>query len=414
MKESEEEKYSALLKAKNIELENQKRENEQLISSVEGQIEERTNELKSLNDELFKYNNELRQFSFTVSHNLRSPVARILGIIDLLKRESTAEEKEKLLTLLNQSANDLDELIRDLNKIIDIREEVYRIREKIYFDEEVEKVREQLFVSWQPSFQLTTNFDACPYLYSVKAIINSILFNFLSNAIKYRSPERNLHIDITAKADDQNCILRIQDNGLGMNLPETRKDMFKMYKRFHTHIDGKGLGLYLVKIQADTIKATLDVQSELNRGTTFEIRIPHIRSVENQIFFDTDFAQLSFDANINSTVVLWKRNVESEEYRTVFQKVVQTLTNYNSPSWIADLRNQGTVGEADQKWFIKEVLEAASRIGLKRIGTMGFSDPVRTAYYDRMKTICSDLNIVIRDFETLEDAKSWLASHMTK
>ena len=199
-----------------------------------------------------------------------------------------------------------------------------------------------------------------------------------------------------------------------MNLNETRKDLFKMYKRFHTHIDGKGLGLYLVRIQADTIKAQVEVKSELNRGTSFEIRIPHIRSVENQMFFDTDYAQLSFDANINSTVVLWKRNVVSEEYRTVFQKVLQTLTIYNSPSWIADLRNQGTIAEEDQKWFIKEVLEAATRIGLKRIGTIGFSDPVREPYYSRMAAICKNLGVEIHDFETLEEAKAWLASHMTK
>jgi two-component sensor histidine kinase len=305
-------------------------------------------------------------------------------------------------------------LIHDLGKIIDIREEVYRIREKIYFDEEAEKVREQLAASWQPAFKLVTNFDSCPYLYSVKAILNSILFNLISNSIKYRSPERDLIIEVSSKCNEDYSFLKVTDNGLGMNLQETRKDLFKMYKRFHTHIDGKGLGLYLVRIQADTINAEIEVKSELNRGSTFEIRIPHIRSVENQIFFETDYAQLSFDANINSMLVLWKRNVVSEEYRTVFKKVLLTLSLYNSPSWIADLRNQGTIQEEDQKWFIKEVLEQASRIGLKRIGTMGFSDPVRKAYYTRMQTICNNLNIEIRDFDVLEDAKAWLASHMTK
>ena len=203
MSESEQHDFSELLKAKQIELERQKQENAKLASSVEGKIEERTSELQSLNDELFKYNNELRQFSYTVSHNLRSPVARILGIINLLKHESTPEEKEKLFMMLQQSAQDLDELIRDLSKIIDIREEVYRIREKIYFDEEVEKVRDQLSASWQSSFQLITNFDACPFLYSVKAIINSILFNLISNSIKYRSSERNLIIEVSASRDDQ-------------------------------------------------------------------------------------------------------------------------------------------------------------------------------------------------------------------
>lgn len=414
MADRAEENFSEQLKEKSLELEKQKAENARLASSVENKIEERTNELQSLNDELFKYNNELRQFSYTVSHNLRSPVARILGIIYLLKRESSEDEKDNLLNLLHQSAIDLDELIRDLSKIIDIREEVYRIREKIYFDEEVEKVRDQLSASWQPSFKLSTNFDACTYLYSVKAIMNSILFNLISNSIKYRSPERDLLIEVKSTSDDNYSILEVRDNGLGMNLEETRKDLFKMYKRFHTHIDGKGLGLYLVRIQADTIKASVEVHSGLNRGTTFIIRIPHIQSVENQIFFDTDFAQLSFDANINSTVVLWKQHVKSEEYRTVFKKVLQTLTIYNSPSWIADLRNQGPIQEDDQKWFIKEVLEAASRIGLKRIGTLGFSDPVRANYYNRMHSICNDLTIELRDFETLEDAKAWLASHMTK
>jgi anti-sigma regulatory factor (Ser/Thr protein kinase) len=241
-------------------------------------------------------------------------------------------------------------------------------------------------------------------------MIQSILYNLLSNAIKYRSPERGLEITVTTHHKGNETILKVRDNGLGIDLASHQRNVFKLYRRFHTHVTGKGLGLYLVKTQMDALGGTIEVQSELNVGTTFITTFPDVVNINEQVFFENDAAKLSFDANINNTIIEWKRNISSEEYHEVFESVLQTLRTYNTPAWIADLRKQGAVDELDQKWFMSTVLPQAVSCGLKRIGTIGFLDPIRQNYYQHMQIKTRQLGIELQVFSTMEDAKAWMSA----
>jgi signal transduction histidine kinase len=382
---------------------------QKLNHHLQSEVERKSQDLVKTNEELVKHNNELLQFSFTVSHNLRGPVARLLGLMNLIGMNDREHEKEGLIKLLHQSTLDLDGVLKDLNLIIDSRNKLFKVREKILLDEEWVKCFSLLRDYIKPEYQLQADFSE-PFVYSIRAMIQSIFYNLVSNAIKYQSPDRPLRVSISSYKTAEGVVLQVKDNGLGIDLSQQRDNLFKLYKRFHTHVAGKGLGLYLVKTQLEVLGGKIDVESELNVGSTFKIFIPNPDNIKDQIFYENEAARLCYDANINNTVIFWKRAINSREYREVFETVLQTLRTYNTPAWIADLRLQGVVTDDDQQWFMKTVLPEAVRCGLKRIGTIGFKDPAREAYYQRMIKRSADLGIELRVFETMEGAKQWMES----
>ena len=111
-------------------------------------------------------------------------------------------------------------------------------------------------------------------MYSVKAYIESIIYNLVSNALKYRSETRTSKIDISFFSNENYWEIRVKDNGLGIDLEKYKDKLFGLYKRFHTHIEGKGMGLYLVKVQVESLGGEVDVDSIENEWTAFTIKVP--------------------------------------------------------------------------------------------------------------------------------------------
>jgi len=101
-----------------------------------------------------------------------------------------------------------------------------------------------------------------------------MFFNLLSNSIKYRDPSRQLIIEIRSGFDHNGSRIEITDNGLGIDLSRFGDDLFKMYKRFHLHTEGKGLGLYLVKLQVSALGGTIIASSKENKYTKFTLSLP--------------------------------------------------------------------------------------------------------------------------------------------
>ncbi|HLZ16558.1 MAG TPA: ATP-binding protein, partial [Cyclobacteriaceae bacterium] len=296
-----------LLKA-NERIENQKESLLKIQSGLQTELLARNKELVQTNDELAKYNHELQQFSYTISHNLRGPLARLLGLTNLMEKdlsELTGNQLE-LVKLVTQSAVELDEVIRDLGKIIDIRNDIYRIREKVFFQEELKMVLRSLTTFIQSDARIESDFKDIPIVYTVRPILTSILYNLISNAIKYRSPQRPLHLKIRTNRENGFITLEVEDNGLGMNLGQFSRSIFGLYKRFHTHTEGKGLGLYLVKLQIESLGGKVDVSSEPNVGTTFKVSFPEAVEIEGQIVFESDFGSLFYNARTNCAGIIWK------------------------------------------------------------------------------------------------------------
>lgn len=241
--------------------------------SLEKIVAEKTLEVRKTNDELIKHNTELLQFSYTVSHNLRAPVARLLGLAGLAQVESDIKQAKQWINLIHTTASDLDLIIKDLSDLLDLRNTPHQVRELVNLEEEWTRSRNLLQDGLTGSEQIITDFEL-PELVTVRPIIQSIFYNLLSNAMKFRSPDRTLRVVASSRVDDRNAVLEVVDNGLGFNTDQHAAQLFRLYKRFHTHVAGRGLGLYLIKSQLEVLHGSIEVESQPGKGSRFRVVLP--------------------------------------------------------------------------------------------------------------------------------------------
>ncbi|MBS1490705.1 MAG: hypothetical protein JSS93_09265 [Bacteroidetes bacterium] len=246
---------------------------QELNQHLEKKVDENTTSLKKTNEELIRSNNNLQQFSYVVSHNLRGPIARLLGLTAILKSLPPGEEQNKFVDLTHRSSTDLDQIVTDLSKIINLKGSINSF-ESVNLKAEFDMAMQQNAIPEEYKNCVSADFVGLTSLHSVKAFIQSIFYNLLNNAYKYRSPDRLLKISVSVKKVNSQAEISVSDNGLGIDLTRHRDAMFKLFKRFHLNADGRGLGLYLVKEQVEALGGTIDVQSQPDVGTTFFIRHP--------------------------------------------------------------------------------------------------------------------------------------------
>lgn len=395
-------------------IEEQKQTLLKIQSGLQSELLARNKELLQSNKELVKYNNELQQFSYTISHNLRGPLARLMGLTNLMEKDLSELKggQLELVKLVSRSAKEFDEVIRDLGKIIDIRNDIYRIREKVFFQEEWSMVLRGLVTFIQPDMRIESHFREAPFVYTVRPIVTSILYNLASNAIKYRSPQRPLHLKIQSIQGQGMIVLTVSDNGLGMNLEQFNRNIFGLYKRFHTHTDGKGLGLYLVKLQIESLGGTVEVSSELNVGTTFKVTFKEPDEIEGQVVFESDYGSIFYNARTNCAGLIWKKQVISSEYRELFAKSVEMVKLYHTPFWISDLSKQGKIAPEDQQWMVTTILPEAVRQGLRKIANVYQKDQHNEDYRNRIKEAVLKLGIEIEFFTDRKKAEEWVDSFL--
>ncbi|MCB0481139.1 MAG: PAS domain S-box protein [Flavobacteriales bacterium] len=257
------------------------RENEivEIYGSIKDIDELKQNEttLDGLISELTNRNNELTQFNFVVSHNLRSNIANILGVSELIELKDTSiEEKEELLPFISKSVRKLDELVRDLTVILNIKSEKTKPERKIIMKSLIDDVIQSFELDVKAA-QSTISVDIsknCEHITSIKSYVESIFHNLIGNALKYRNQNIDSKIHISVSKDGGIVEFIISDNGLGIDLELHKGSMFGMYKRFHEGVDGKGIGLYMTKLQVDALGGQIELQSEKGKGTTFIVKIP--------------------------------------------------------------------------------------------------------------------------------------------
>jgi PAS domain S-box-containing protein len=230
-------------------------------------------EKEQLIRELTQNNKDLKQFSYITSHNLRAPLSNLIGLLNLMEDISITDSE--LLELINgfkKSTHLLNETINDLVKIIVIKDQISVQKEMVSIPEILEHVFNQLnFQIEQSKPDIKLNFESIETVYTNKAYLESILMNLLTNSIKYRSTSKKLKISISSQVVNNNTILKFKDNGIGIDLKRNSEHLFGLYQRFHDYPDSKGLGLYLVKSQIESLGGSIAVESEVNKGTQFTL-----------------------------------------------------------------------------------------------------------------------------------------------
>lgn len=232
---------------------------------------------EKMTSDIVQRNKDLEQFAYIVSHNLRAPVANIIGFAQELNNKNNTEEEAKLFsTYLTASASKLDDVIKDLNYILQIRRGVDEQRETVSFSKMVKDITDSIkYMVDNTEVTISTHFDEVDSIQITGSYLYSILYNLITNSIKYRRPDVPPHIEISTKKNQDTVTLIFKDNGMGIDLESKGGQVFGLYKRFHTNVaEGKGMGLYMVKTQVETIGGKIGITSKVNKGTTFTIQLP--------------------------------------------------------------------------------------------------------------------------------------------
>jgi signal transduction histidine kinase/DNA-binding NarL/FixJ family response regulator len=222
--------------------------------------------------EMSKRNAELEQFSYIISHNLRSPVANIIGAANLLiDADIKGDDRLFLANAVQQSALSLDDIITDLSHVLEIKHDNHT-KESVIFTDVVNSIVLSINdLLTLHKFTVSFNFLAVDKIFTVKSYLYSIFYNLISNSIKYRQKHVDGNITIKSELIASCIVLTFSDNGSGINMDKYGDDIFGMYKRFHTDLPGKGMGLFMVKSQVDILGGTVTVDSQENKGTEFRI-----------------------------------------------------------------------------------------------------------------------------------------------
>ena len=233
-------------------------------------------ERAELLSDMVQRNKVLEQFSYIISHNLRAPIAHILGLCGLLEsNKSEPEERLKIEKYLFTATQQLDTIIRDLNVIIQVTHNVDEKKEGVVFSTMVDRIKSSIQnIMEKEKVQIITRFSAAARIFTLNSYLYSIFYNLISNAIKYARPKKSPLIMITSEKRKGKVILQFKDNGRGIDLEKHGDKIFGLYKRFHLEVEGKGMGLYMVKSQVEALGGKITVKSVVDKGTTFRIEFP--------------------------------------------------------------------------------------------------------------------------------------------
>ncbi|MEB0280479.1 ATP-binding protein [Mucilaginibacter sp. 10B2] len=235
-------------------------------------------------------NKRLVNFTYIISHNIRSHVANIIGIINLNEADEKDIDDKTALKLIKASINSLDDVIHSLNEIISIQSNTNLVLKVINVQFEIDRIVKSIQILirnaettinylFNPEQQLNTN----------PTYFESILLNLITNAIKYKSPTLPLIININLFVEGNFKILTFNDNGLGIDLKKHYGQLFGMYNTFHGNKDAKGLGLFIIKTQIEALRGRIEVKSQLGEGTTFKVFFPNTLVKQDFIVPNTRF-----------------------------------------------------------------------------------------------------------------------------
>jgi PAS domain S-box-containing protein len=230
---------------------------------------------KELNDSLqlvTEQNKRLLNFSYIVSHNLRSHTSNIESIIDLIESAESEDERNEMMHLLKSVSDSLDETMEHLNEVVNINTNVNLSIKPLNLNSYVDKTKEVLSEQIQSNeATFITNIPENATINYNSAYLESILYNLISNAIRYKHNERKPVITIKLYKENDKDVIEISDNGIGIDLVRNADKIFGMYKTFSNNPDAKGIGLFITKNQVDAMGGSITLESIPNVGSKFKI-----------------------------------------------------------------------------------------------------------------------------------------------
>jgi signal transduction histidine kinase len=254
------------------------------LTASQQQVQAQNLRLHTANQQLIHSNQDLDNFVYAASHDLKQPINNLVGLFDELRRTATFHDAEEavVLQLVEESLRDLSTTIHDLAAVVqEQRPPSALAAEPVALADVLADVQLTLRPAWLATQgQLTADFAALPLLHGVRSSLRTIVFNLLSNALKYRQPTRPLRVHVRTYEQGDYSVLEVQDNGLGIDLARCGKELFHLFRRFHPEVaEGTGVGLFLVNRLVEGTGGHMQVDSQPGDGATFRAHLPVLRSM---------------------------------------------------------------------------------------------------------------------------------------
>jgi signal transduction histidine kinase len=235
-------------------------------------------ELSTANEQLTRTNVDLDNFIYTASHDLKAPITNIEGLLISLREEMPPQPAESLvsaiLDMMQDAVNRFTHTITLLTDVSKLQQEYSQEASAVALSPVIEGVRLDLLpLLQQVGGQLQVDVQATPLVTFPEKNLRSVMYNLLSNALKYHDPSRTPEVRVTSRVEDPYVVVAVQDNGLGLDLTREHQ-LFMMFRRMHTHVEGSGIGLYMVKKMVENVGGKIEVESYVGVGTTFTVYLP--------------------------------------------------------------------------------------------------------------------------------------------
>jgi PAS domain S-box-containing protein len=239
-------------------------------------LKEQERDLKRIISITQDQNDRLKNFAHIVSHNLRSHSGGISALLNILRDDEPEYFENELMDLLETSSSNLEETIDHLSEVVKINLSSTDNLELLSLNSVINKqISNVISLAEKNEIKITNNITNNLKVLGIPAYLESIILNFITNAIKYSSNERDSFLTIDSEKNRYNTIISFTDNGVGINLDLHRKKLFGMYKTFHGNEDARGIGLFITKNQIETLGGKIEVTSTVNKGTTFKVYFKH-------------------------------------------------------------------------------------------------------------------------------------------
>ena len=243
------------------------------------QVADANEQLTAANRQLTRTNVDLDNFIYTASHDLKAPITNIEGLLDTLRHELPEQpptgEVAYILDLMQGAVERFQRTIEQLTDVSKLQKEHDPPTAQVALAPVLDDVRQDLApLLRQTGGQLRLDVATSPPLRFAEKNLRSVLYNLLSNAFKYRHPDRVPDVHVRCRPEAGFTVLEVQDNGLGLDLAHETQ-LFAMFQRLHSHVEGSGLGLYMVKRMVENAGGHITVQSQVGEGTTFAVYFPH-------------------------------------------------------------------------------------------------------------------------------------------
>jgi signal transduction histidine kinase len=240
------------------------------------QVQASNTELSESNRQLSRTNTDLDNFVYTASHDLKAPILNIEGLLKNMERLLGNQLKEnipiqRIYAMLYDSVNRFKSTISDLTQVIRVSKEAPEDIATISIEEVLSEVIEDLKPQMEEAnVSLSVHLNGCRFVNFSRHNLKSIFYNLLSNAIKYRSPQRQAIVSISCQQEGDYTKITVEDNGLGIDMNQQDK-IFAIFKRLHTHVEGTGIGLYIVKKMIENAGGSIEVESKVGVGSVFRV-----------------------------------------------------------------------------------------------------------------------------------------------